>query len=411
MNKEEHLQKVIELGQELQGVKDVDILLSKILKVSREFTDADAGSIYIKEGDQLHFQNSQNDTLQSLLPEGKKLIFSTFTMPLNKKSIAGYAACTCGCLNIEDVYKIEKDKPYTFNKSYDELVNYRTKSMLTVPLKKNTGEAIGVLQLINATDKEGTITPFSKDIEPLITLLANDAAMAIERAQLTRQIILRMIKMAELRDPKETGAHVSRVASYSVEIYEAWARKKNIDEKEIEKDLDVLKLSSMLHDAGKIAISDSILKKPGRLDDEERLIMNGHTYLGAKLFNDAYSETDKASFVIALEHHERWDGMGYPGYIDVNTGEPLEGKKDENGKAIGKKEEEIHPFARVVAIADVYDALSSARTYKKAWAEEDVLNILREEAGKQFDPLMIECFFENLDIIKNIRQKYPNESV
>jgi len=265
-----------------------------------------------------------------------------------------------------------------------------------------------VLQLINATDSDGNIIPFRADDEPFVVHFANNAAIAIERATMTRDIILRMIKMAELRDPMETGAHVNRVSSYSVELYEAWALSKGIPRAEIEQNRDILKMSAMLHDVGKVAITDLILKKPARLDSYEYEVMKQHTYLGARLFSHQRSDFDKAAFLVTLNHHERWDGKGYPGYIDYTTGEPLSGFEDLSGRPIGKKEEEIPVFGRIVAIADVFDALSSGRSYKEPWEEERVLETMDQERGKHFDPEMLDVFFSILDVIRNIMQLYPD---
>ncbi len=194
--------------------------------------------------------------------------------------------------------------------------------------------------------------------------------MAIERAQMTRALLLRMISMAELRDPQETGPHVNRVGAYSSEIYETWARKKGFEPKVIENYKDILRMAAMLHDVGKVGISDKILQKPGRLSDEEYDIMKQHVLMGAKLFMTSQSEFDEIACQIALNHHERWDGSGYPGHVDITTGKPLPGYEDEKtGKARGKRGEEIPLFGRVVAVADVYDALSNKRAYKDAWEE------------------------------------------
>jgi response regulator RpfG family c-di-GMP phosphodiesterase len=244
--------------------------------------------------------------------------------------------------------------------------------------------------------------------EILIEHFANTAAVAIERAQLTRAIILRVTKMAELRDPKETGAHVNRVAAYSVEIYENWATRHGVSRDEIESNRDIMRMGAMLHDVGKVAISDTILKKPARLDPEQYEIMKQHTYLGARLFADMYSDFDEAASIIALNHHEKWDGTGYPGHINPMSGKPIPGYEDESGKARGKISGEIPPFGRVVAIADVYDALCSRRVYKDAWDETRVLETLQEDSGKHFDPDMIKSFFSVLDIIHNISKRYPD---
>jgi HD-GYP domain-containing protein (c-di-GMP phosphodiesterase class II) len=280
--------------------------------------------------------------------------------------------------------------------------------VLTFPLKTNHGGIIGVLQLINAKDRKNRIVPFSKVDEPFIMHFANNAALAVERAQMTRAIILRVIKMAELRDPKETGPHVNRVASYAVEIYEEWATRQGTPREEIARNRDILRMGAMLHDVGKVSIPDAILKKPARLDPDEYEVMKQHTIAGARLFSDIYSEFDEAAAVIALNHHERWDGNGYPGHVDPATNRPLPGYENSSGNARGKRGEEIPPFGRLVAIADVYDALSSKRSYKEAWDESMVLDNLRDEAGRQFDAGMVEAFFSCLDSIRNISKRYPD---
>ncbi|HKZ46442.1 MAG TPA: GAF domain-containing protein, partial [Thermodesulfobacteriota bacterium] len=282
LNEKQKLTQIINLGLEVAQVKDIDVLLERLLTEARQFVNADAGSIYIKEGAELKFSYTQNETIRKKLPEGKKLIYSTFAIPINEKSIAGHAALTGKTLNIKDVYNLPDGVPYSFDRQYDEISRYRTKSMITFPLKTHRGDVIGVLQLINALDKDKNIIRFAEEDEPFIMHFANNAAIAMERAMMTRAIILRMIRMAELRDPKETGAHVNRVAAYSVEIYEAWALQKGVPEKELNTNKDILRMAAMLHDVGKVAISDVILKKPAKLDNNEMEIMKQHTYLGAR---------------------------------------------------------------------------------------------------------------------------------
>lgn len=404
------LASIIELSLELNQVKDLDILLDRILTEARAFVNADAGSIYIREHDNLKFSYTQNETLQDALPPGKKLIYSSFTIPINKRSIAGYAAETGEVLNITDVYKLPEDSPYSFSQDFDRMSRYRTRSMLAIPLTTRRANVIGVLQLINAKDRKDQIVAFLKSVEPLLVHFANIAANSIERANMTRSMILRTIEMARLRDPKETGTHVQRVASYSVAIYEVWAMQRGIPEKEVERDKDILKIASMLHDVGKVAISDTILKKPDKLNDQEFEAMKSHTWMGAKLFADTFSEYDEASAAIAINHHERWDGSGYPGYVNPENGKPITGFELSPGKARGRKGEEIPPFGRIVAISDVYDALSSARAYKDAWDEDRILETMRSESGYHFDPEMIEAFFFSLDVIQNIKEKIPEDT-
>jgi HD-GYP domain-containing protein (c-di-GMP phosphodiesterase class II) len=408
LSEKQKLAKIMHLGVEITEVKDVDVLLERILREARSLVNADAGSIYIKEGDKLKFSYTQNDTLQKRLPSGRKLIYSTFSIPINTQSISGYVANTGETLNIPDVYKLRSGLPYSFNKHYDDLSGYRTQSMLTFPLKTNRGDTIGVLQLINGKDAKGKTSPFWKKDEPLILHFANMAAVAIERAQMTRAMILRTIKMAELRDPKETGAHVNRVAAYAVAIYEAWAARRGISQEVIEKNRDVLRMAAMLHDVGKVAIPDAILKKPGRLTDEEREVMEQHTIMGARLFSERYSEFDEAAAIVAVNHHEKWDGTGYPGHVNPFDAKTVPGYENSDGTPRPKRGEEIPLFGRLVALADVYDALSSKRVYKERWEEAQVLDEVKTCTGTHFDPEIAETFFSSLDTIHSISERYPD---
>ncbi|MBN2532665.1 MAG: HD domain-containing protein [Spirochaetales bacterium] len=400
------LREIIRLGSELNELQDLDILLEKILYEARVFTNADAGTIYIRKGTNLLFTHAQNDTLVKKLPSGHKLPYKSFKMEINKKSVSGYVAETGEILNIKDMYAIPGQAPYHFDPGYDKKVNYKTISTLTVPLKTNRNEIIGVLQIINAKDDNGNITTFDSMAEPLVLHFSNIASMILQRAQLTRALLLRMINMAELRDPKETGPHVNRVASYAVEIYERWAIQKNISKSELDKNRDILRMAAMLHDVGKVAIPDVILKKPGRFSDREYEIMKQHTYRGARLFQNTQSEFDDIAYQVALTHHENWDGTGYPGKIDVMTGNPLE--KDSEGKPRTLKGEDIPIYGRIVALADVYDALSCCRVYKKAWKEKDVLSTIKDLSGKKFDPALVDIFFDSFKMIKAIKKKYPD---
>ena len=150
----------------------------------------------------------------------------------------------------------------------------------------------------------------------------------------------------------------------------------------------------MLHDVGKVGISDTILKKPGLFDDEEQQIMKNHTIYGAKLFKYAASDIDKLASEISISHHENWDGTGYPGGITHQK---------------GYAGENIPLSGRIVRITDVYDALISDRCYKKAWKEQDVLDEIDNKSGIAFDPFLVACFFDIYETIKNIQVKYEEE--
>ncbi len=406
LNETERLKEIIRLDTELSTVQDLDMLLERILTEARKIMTADAGSIYIRKEDDLVFSYVQNATQQKKLPPGQKLIYSTFRVKISTESISGYVAETGRTLSIPDVYEIDEDAPYNFDSSYDLVSQYKTTSMLTVPLKSTRGDIIGVLQIINKQDPEGRVVSFDSEDEVICQHFASTASMALQRAQLTRALILRLIAMAELRDPKETGPHVNRVATYSIEIYERWAKNRNISKEEINKARDVLRMAAMVHDVGKVAIPDRILKKPGKLTKVERRIMEGHTYLGARLFIDKQSQFDEVAVQAALRHHENWDGTGYPGYINIKTGKPE--KLDKKGMVTSLYDEEIPLFGRLVAIADVYDALISKRVYKDAWPEGKVFTEIKELSGKKFDPEIVVAFFQSLDILRSVARRYPD---
>ena len=239
LNERQKLDTLMVLGIELNRIHDLDILLERVLTRARQFVHADAGTIYIREGRRLRFAHSQNDTLQRNLPAGEKLIYSTYSLPIDATSIAGYAAATSKMLSIPDVYTLSPTKRYQFSKKFDQAAGYITRSMLTIPLMSSKKKVLGILQIINAQDQEKRIRAFSTGDEKVMLHFAGIASVALERAQMTRNMVLRMIRMAEMRDPGETGAHVNRVAEFSLDIYEAWAKHHGIDRKEIDKTRDI----------------------------------------------------------------------------------------------------------------------------------------------------------------------------
>jgi len=150
-----------------------------------------------------------------------------------------------------------------------------------------------------------------------------------------------------------------------------------------------------------VAIADALLKKRGPLDNDEYLQMQRHVILGARLFRNSTSDWDDMAAEIALNHHEKWDGSGYPGRVEDVSG-------DEWRPGPGKKGEEIPLFARIVALSDVYDALTSSRAYKECWPEARVTQYIRDQRGKQFDPELVDVFFSIYDVIRAIQLKYAD---
>ncbi|MDH4285037.1 MAG: HD domain-containing protein, partial [Gallionellaceae bacterium] len=190
------------------------------------------------------------------------------------------------------------------------------------------------------------------------------------------EIIHGLARAAEYRD-NETGFHIIRMSSY----VKLLAIKSGVEESEAEK----IRYASMMHDTGKIGTPDHILLKPGKLTDDELAIMKKHPQIGAKIIGEHDSALLEYARIIALTHHEKWNGTGYPN---------------------GLKGEEIPLAGRLTAIADVFDALTSVRPYKLAWSMNDALDFIRKQAGESFDPRLAFLFVELRPEIKEIMLQY-----
>ncbi len=201
-----------------------------------------------------------------------------------------------------------------------------------------------------------------------------EAVMDVRRRE--HETLMRLAKAGEYRD-EETGNHIIRMAKYSRLIANGLGL--SADE------CEVIEYAAPMHDIGKIGISDTILLKPGRLTPDEIKLMRQHTVFGYEILRDSPSKYLQTGALVALGHHERFDGTGYPS---------------------GLAREAIPLAARVVAVADVFDALTSERPYKNAWSIQDALNYLAAEKGKHFDPDCIEAFHAQFEKILSVRQKF-----
>ena len=239
--------------------------------------------------------------------------------------------------------------------------------------------------------KDGKIHYFLATVVPIINLkneileymsIRQDITEIVElhkeMEETQREIIYKMGEIGESRS-NETGNHVKRVAEYSKLL----ALLSGLSPKEAE----VLFTASPMHDIGKVGIPDSILNKPGKLTDDEWEIMRTHSMIGYDILKNSKREVLQAAGIVARDHHEKWDGSGYPRKL---------------------KGEDIHIYGRITAIADVFDALGSHRCYKEAWEDEKIFKLLKDEKAKHFDPTLIDLFFDNLDKFKAIRDKYTD---
>lgn len=275
---------------------------------------------------------------------------------------------------IDDAYKDPRH-----NSDNDKKTGYRTKAIMTIPFRNNQGEVIGAYQAIN---KMTDVQTFSTQDMEYLSLAASYSGKSLESIMLheeiletQKEVIIAMGEIGERRS-KETGSHVKRVAQYSYHI----ALGLGMSTMEAE----MLRNASPMHDIGKVAIPDAILQKPGKLTDEEYAIMQTHSEIGYQLLRNSKRQLMQAAAIVALHHHEKWDGSGYPNSL---------------------KGEEIHIYGRITAVADVFDALGSERVYKAAWSLERILALFQEERGRQFDPKVVDAFVEQLPAILQVRDQ------
>ena len=219
----------------------------------------------------------------------------------------------------------------------------------------------------------------------LIEIFLHNVCVAYENVILQNEIegtqrdmIYTLGESIETRS-KETGQHVRRMSEYSRIIALGIGLS--------ERDAEIIEIASPLHDFGKIGIPDSILHKPGQLNEEEWATMKTHAMIGENLLNNSKREILMSAATIAGQHHEHWNGNGYPR---------------------GLKGEEIHIYGRIAAVADVYDALGSSRCYKDAWPLKDIINYLKEQRGEQFDPQVIDWVLDNIEEMNQVRERFPD---
>lgn len=229
---------------------------------------------------------------------------------------------------------------------------------------------------VDRDDEVGQLSDaFNTMIGSMDQALDEIIALNSEIEDTQREVVFTMGSIGESRS-KETGNHVKRVAEYTKLLALHYGLKAE--------EAEMLKQASPMHDIGKVAIPDAVLNKPGRFDEEERKIMDTHAALGFEMLKNSHRSLLMMAATVAHEHHEKWDGSGYPR---------------------GLSGEAIHIYGRITALADVFDALGSDRVYKKAWDDTKIFALFREERGKHFDPKLIDIFFEHLEEFLAIRDR------
>ena len=349
---------------EVSSLRNHDEIIEVLANMGRALTSADRCTVWVVSDDK--------QKIWTKIAHGMDAI----ELPINS-GIVGSGIVNAEKIIIDDVYKDER-----FNEEIDKQTGYRTRSMMVIPMFNNDDEIIGAFQVINHQGEKGTFD--KRDMQRLMlastyaaeTLAAARLSQEIEETQ--REVVFTMGAIGESRS-KETGNHVKRVAEYSKILALAYGLS--------EEESELLKQASPMHDIGKVAIPDAVLNKPGRFNAQERKIMDKHAELGYHMVNNSERPLLKAAAIVAYEHHEKWNGKGYPQ---------------------GKSGEDIHIYGRITAIADVFDALGSDRVYKQAWKDDKIFQLFKEERGEHFEPKLVDLFFENIEKMLAVRDSFKD---
>ncbi len=349
--KEHMLEAVLHLGRVLSSIKDLkQLVASSMVPELVQLLNADRGSVFLMD--------DAKQELYSIIALGAEL--KEIRFPINT-GLAGYVARTGEALKVADAHLDER-----FNPEFDHKTGYRTRSVLAVPMRDHAGRRIGVIQVINK--KTGEV--FTREDEELLVAIASEASIAILNTRLVQDlrelfdsVIVTMSAALDARDAMTAG-HTHRVTEYSVGI----ARRMGYARENLER----VRTAGMLHDIGKIGTPDAVLKKPGNLTRDEFEIIKQHAaYTRVIVRNLKLPPALQGLAEEAAGHHERMDGTGYPD---------------------GLKGAVIPEVARLMAVADVFDAITSKRHYREAMPIDQALDIIRKGSGPHFDPACVEAF-------------------
>jgi len=351
------LDMLLDVTRRLMTVTDLDALLRLIAEATVAMVDAERATIYIVDRDKKEFW--------SRVATGTGVGEIRFPLGVG---IAGTVAETGETISIPDAYADER-----FSPDHDQRTGFKTRNLLTLAMTGHDGVVIGVFQAVNKKSGEFTI-----EDEITLSSLASSAAVAVENAQLVNaqkrlwlSLIETLATTVDARD-QQTAGHSKRVTRYAGAIGAEMGLSPE--------DLERLQAAALLHDYGKIAVRDRFLQKPGKLDDAEFAYMKAHAEKTAEFLGYLQFPLDMKDVpLIAAQHHERMDGKGYPK---------------------GLKGTDILPGARIVAAADVFDALTAPRYYKPAYALEKTLEIMDGMAGDHLDPAVMAAVHRALPALK-----------
>ncbi len=348
---------LVKIGQAVAVEKNIDNLIRNIAEETKTALNADRCTVYLYD--------KEKNELYSKVATGIE-DFKELRIPADK-GLAGHVAQTGETINIKDAYKDSR-----FNPDVDKKTGYKTKTILCMPIKNFNQEIIGVFQVLNKFDETFTI-----DDEDLLIAIASSAGISLENAQLFEKqnklieeqkiifdsFIETLASSIDARD-KITSGHSSRVKMYASLIAQEFGMEK--------KDIYILEKAAALHDIGKIGIRDSVLQKEGKLTAEEYKHIQEHVEITHNILEKIHmSEEFQQITEIACSHHEKFDGTGY---------------------YRGLKGEDIPFGGRILAVSDVFDAITSKRHYRDKMPIEKVIEIIMNGSGSHFDPLVVEKF-------------------
>lgn len=367
------LEALRQVGLRLISERVLDKLLGLIVEETSRVVNAERGTLYLIEGQMSSQRVPGKGVLVSRIAQGT----GSIRLPLEGKSIAGSVALSGQSICLEDAYQDPR-----FDPSWDRASGFRTRSMLAVPIRTPRNDVIGVLQVLNKRGAEG----FDDWDQRMLMALSAQAGIAVENArylEAQRSIFRSLIRgQAVAIDARDhiTSGHTWRVAAYAVEIGKAlgWP----------DEDVEALEYAGLLHDQGKLGIPDEVLMKPGGLSEREFQIMRSHASKTKEILvevRNLFPRKMRSVPDMAAAHHEKLDGSGYP--------DGLSGK-------------EISPGARVVAVADIFDAFTARRPYKEPQSDHEAVEFLRREASAgRLDPQVVEALAGCLDRVLRARER------
>lgn len=360
------IERILNIGIMLSSERNTEKLLDIILTEIRRVTRADAGTIYLLHNDKLYFKIVQNETMNTFVVDGKEWE----PVPLVPENVCAYAALQKKVVNIKDVYN-SHEFDFTGPKRYDSVTGYRTQSMLVVPLVDIEDELIGVVQLINAKDESGNIVPFSEEYLPVVRSLASQSAITLSNVQFMKEIndlfysfVKVMTSAIDARSPYNTHHTCNLVEllrkfiPFVNEMYREGKTDQCFDASREEQ----VCMAAWLHDVGKVVTPTEIINKPGRLTDDERVIMNDHVNKTEQFLDSIkFSRQFKNVPAYAGMHHEFLDGTGYPHKL---------------------RGEQIPYEAQLLTVLDIYEAMTASdRPYKRAFTPDEAIGELRQMAA------------------------------